>query len=232
MLLYLGYLLFNCLGIICLYKVVPTVLIYNENYLKYDDNKQKYIVKNVIKSFILAVLSWYSYILIKSLAYDIPLTNNYVKFFASSYVANDIVGLILIPKLPKSTKFHHIMSSILLFYNYFIDYSDINNYSVAKLLIVYTCFSSFPFLVNMYLGLRFLEYKDDKLTENKIYFNNFLYFIKKASFYIYLVSVSLNWTYQLYNVIMYELTMAKLIYFSVLIPIINDDIVLLKWLKK
>ena len=107
-----------------------------------------------------------------SVFFDTPLSNSYVKNFASLYVANDIVGLITLPKLPASTKFHHTMTTILLFYNYTIDYTFVGEYSVAKLLIVLTCLSSYAFLVNMYLALRYLEYDGSEISAKKKQFNN------------------------------------------------------------
>ena len=213
------------------YYAVPLLLNYHENYKSFSVNRQQYIVKNIIKSLILSVLSIKSIHLMSSVFFDTPLSNNYVKNYASLYVANDIVGLITLPKLPASTKFHHSMTTLLLFYNYTIDYTYVNEYSVAKLLIVLTCFSSYAFLVNMYLALRYLEYEGSELSIEKKKFNNVIDLLRIVAYYIYSCTVFLNLSYHVYDLIIYPFTFSKAIYFLLLAPIINDDFVLLGWLR-
>ena len=217
------------------YYFVPTFLNYNENFIKLKTEKQKYVVKNIIKSANLFLLIPNTTYLVYCVLFDIQLNNNFVKTFASYYVANDIVALIKVENLPKTTMFHHIMTTILLFVNYFIDYENLDPSSLAKLLIIYTCFSCYPFAVNTYLGMRFLEYKEDennKLTLKQIRFNNFLEFLRHSSYYIYLVCIICNWAYQVYDLLNYPFNFIRVIYIMCMTPIINDDLVLLSWLKK
>jgi hypothetical protein len=213
------------------YYAVPLLLNYHDNYKSFSFNRQQYIVKNIIKSSILAVLSFKSVHLMSSVLFDTSLSNYYVKNFASLYVANDIVGLITLPKLPASTKFHHCMTTILLFYNYTIDYTYVNEYSAAKLLIVLTCFSSYAFLVNMYLALRYLEYEGSELSIGKKNFNNVIDLLRIVAYYIYSCTVFLNLSYHAYDLIINPFTVSKGIYLLLLAPIINDDFVLLGWLR-
>lgn len=232
---YLANLLLFCTINNFAYYLVPYILDYNANYLKLPEDKQKYIVKNIIKSSNLFLLISQTTQLIDCIVFDKPLGNNFVKNFGSYYVANDIVALFKVKNLPKTTIFHHIMSIILLFVNYFIDYENIESNSLAKLLIVYTCFSCYPFLVNTYLGLRFLEYKtkgNELLTKNQERFNIFLELLRKSSYYIYLLCIILNWSYQIFDLTFNTLTINRIIYIICMIPIINDDLVLLSWLKK
>jgi hypothetical protein len=217
------------------YHLVPYILEYNKNFttLKYD--KQKYVVKNVIKSANLFLLIYQTTQLVDCVIYNKPLTNSFVKNYASYYVANDMVALIKVKNLPKTTIFHHIMTTILLFVNYFIDYENLGPSSLAKLLIIYTCFSCYPFLVNTYLGLRFLEYKEEennKLTLNQERFNSFLEFLRHSSYYIYLICIICNWSYQTFDLIINPFNINRAIYIMCMLPIINDDLVLLSWLKK
>ena len=217
------------------YYLVPYILDYNINYSKLELYRQKYIVKNIIKSVNLFLLLPQTTYLVYCVILNIPLTNFFVKNVASYYVANDIVGLIKVNQLPKTTIFHHIMTTLLLFINYYIDYDSLDSSSLARLLIIYTCFSCYPFSVNTYLGLRFLEYKGSnelRLTINQKIFNNFLEILKISSYYIYLICIICNWSYQIYNLTINPFTLNRFIYILCMIPIINDDLVLLSWLKK
>ncbi len=217
------------------YYFVPNFLSYNENFNKLKDKKQKYVVKNIIKSANLLLLIPSTTYLVNCVIFSKPLNNYFVKNFASYYVSNDIVALIKVENLPKTTIFHHIMTTILLFVNYFIDYENLDPSSLAKLLIIYTCFSCYPFAVNTYLGMRFLEYKkedNNELTLKQVRFNNFLELMRHSSYYIYLICILCNWTYQVYDLLINPFNITRAIYIMCMLPIINDDLVLLSWLKK
>lgn len=232
---YLANLLFFCALNNLGYYLVPYILDYNKNYSKLPEDKQKYVVKNVIKSSNLFLLISQTTLLIDCIVFNKPLGNNFVKNFGSYYVANDIVALFKVKNLPKTTIFHHIMSTIFLFVNYFIDYENLHPSSLAKLLIIYTCFSCYPFLVNTYLGLRFLEFREEensKLTLNQERFNNFLEILRHSSYYIYLICIICNWCYQVFDLVVYPFNMIRGIYIICMLPIVNDDLVLLSWLKK
>ena len=197
----------------------------NTYYNKQSKNRQRYITKNIVKSVLLCFIS---VITVKPL-YDIILYNKWnnsiIHTLGSLYVSNDILGLLCIPDLPRSTKFHHIVTTLLLFLNFNIDYTEINTSSIeiGKLLVVYVIFSSYSFLVNYTLGYRFLTSSNSKRLAQ----------LKKVSYYIYLLSCIINWSIQL--VFLYRFknisVFTKLVYIGVMMPIVNDDIVLLSWLK-
>jgi hypothetical protein len=197
----------------------------NTYYNKYAENRQRYITKNIVKSILLCFIS---VITIKPL-YDIILYNKWnnsiIHTLGSLYVSNDILGLLCIDNLPKSTKFHHIVASLLLFLNFNIDYTEINTSSIeiGKLLVVYVIFSSYSFLVNYTLGYRFLTSSNSKILAQ----------LKQVSFYTYLLSCMINWSIQL--VFLYRFknmnVITKLVYIGVMMPIVNDDLLLLDWLR-
>lgn len=216
------------------YYLLPKLLKYNNNFNNLTYQKQKYVVKNILKSINLLILIFPSFYLLKCLYYGYKLDNYYIKNFASFYVSNDILGLIKIKDLPFSTLFHHLMTTLLLFVNYTIDYENLENTSLANLLIIYTCFSCYSFTVNMYLGTRFLIFKKEDeiiLTKNQVLFNEFVEYLRISSFYIYFICIIINWSYQILNIIYYPITVSRVLYIIALSPIINDDIVLLTWLK-
>ena len=130
--------------------------------------RQLYIVKNITKSIILFFLSFrIIYVLINSINKQ-QLNNFDIKTIATLYVAGDIVALLTVPGLPESTRRHHMATTLLLFVNYLIDYEDLSRIStkIGILLIGYTTFSAFSFLVNLYLGSRFVISK--KSIVNKL----------------------------------------------------------------
>ena len=86
--------------------------------------------------------------------------NQDLNMIASAYVSNDIMGLILLKKLPLSTKLHHITSTTLLLYSYTLDFSENN---IGRLLFILTIFSTYSFLVNFYLALRYFKSETDNM---------------------------------------------------------------------
>lgn len=193
-------------------------------------NKKLYIVKNIVKSVFLGIITSNmiyntmnkNYIYYLPETNDLYLDNNYIKIIASAYVSNDLLALLVVPKLPKTTKIHHIVSNLILFYIYFIDFNDPDD--IGKGILLYTFMSMASYLVNFVLAVRNLS--------NFPYLN----LLRKVAFYAYLTCVSINWSGHvlLYGFKMYQqtLTLTHIIYLCVLVPLINDDLILLSWLKK
>ena len=216
------------LSIVGLCFIVNSILTFtNSKYKCLSYNKQVYVTKNITKSIVLSMvcirLFWIGY----DISMNIPLDNTIVKNTASIYVANDIVALLIVPKLPISTKRHHMTTTFLLFVNYFINYEDLDLISskIGILLIGYTAFSAFAFLVNFLLGLRFI-------TNNIQLLNTF----RIVALYNYKLCLLLNWITQAGFIITTvvkdtSLVLPYMLYLLLLLPIINDDLVLVSWLE-
>jgi hypothetical protein len=151
------------------------------------------------------------------------------------YVSNDLAGLMAVPNLPFSTKLHHYTTVFL--FTVICSISTEKEENIGRLIGVYTIFSCIPYLVNTYLALRFFynkQPKDRVLNVKELKENRIIDFNRIFAYYLYLLCCASNWTYHaifLVNRIrLAEFNFAYLIYYLVLIPIINDDIVLLKWL--
>ena len=211
------------------YLFVYIALTFNSNFQKLQYKRQIYMVKNIVKSLLLAYISIYS-----TIDFVIFFANDYfemtiVHYYASLYVANDILALLVVPDLPETTKIHHKITSFLLLYSLNVDFNDIQN--VGKLLFIYTILSSYTFLVNMYLGIRFLENKS-----SQIHINTIIEYNRISAYYIYLVCCFINWSIHLaiymnriYNQIF---NIHYFIYGILLFFIIKDDLILMSWLKK
>lgn len=209
------------------YLLFYVLLSFNRNFQDIKASKQLYIVKNVVKSFVLLYVS----VIATSDLITYFLTNQinmeHIYYYASVYVANDILALIIVPNLPQTTKIHHQITTAFLLYTLHVDYNDISN--VGQLLFIYTIFSSYTFLVNFYLGIRFL--KDEK---NK-YLNEIIEYSRISAYVIYKYSCIINWTIQgiilLYRAYIGIYNIHYILYSGLLYFIIKDDLILMSWLK-
>ena len=68
---------------------------------------------------------------------------------------------------------------------------------------IYTIFSCYPFLVNSYLGLRYLKDKDTKIETYDYNINSVIDITRRTSYYTYLISCSLNWSTHLFYSVNY-----------------------------
>jgi hypothetical protein len=208
--------------------IVNSILTFtNRKYLTLTYNKQLYVTKNITKSIVLLLvcvrLCWIGY----DIFMNTPLDNTIVKDTASIYVANDIVALLIVPNLPITTKRHHMTTTFLLFVNYFINYEDLDLISakIGILLIGYTAFSAFAFLVNFFLGLRLITNNLQRLNIFRI-----------IALYNYKLCLVFNWLSQagfILNTVVNDnsLILPYMLYLLLLLPIINDDLVLVSWLE-
>ena len=216
--------------LVCLmYILMYIVLTFNSNYQQIQLSKQLYIVKNVVKSFVLLYLGIFASIDFIRFIQNDYYEMNLVYYYASLYVANDLTALLIVPNLPNTTKIHHQITCAFLLYTLHVDFNSVEN--VGQLLFIYTIFSSYAFLVNFYLGMRFL--KNDNNT--KTYLNDIIDYSKKYAYYIYFVSCIINWSiqltimsYRMYNGI---INLHYVLYSGLLYFIITDDIILMNWLK-
>ena len=144
-----------------------------------------------------------------------------IKSFGAIYSALDMVSMFHVEKMQMNTKIHHIMVQILYFmgllrYNF-------NENSLANPMVIYAIYSGLAYMVNIYLSLRVFV-KNEKLLK----------MMKYASYIIYINCCAQNWLYQGYflttskNIPLIE----KGIYSSIIMSIMYDDWVLIKYLKK
>ena len=98
---------------------------HNKTFQRLEFNKRLYVVKNIVKAFNLGYISFvYTNTLVNYLItdkYEMPV----IRDLASLYVSNDILALTLVPNLPMTTKIHHSLTTLFLFYTMMIDYNDI-----------------------------------------------------------------------------------------------------------
>lgn len=199
-----------------LYNVVFYVLNkYSKSFNKINpEHKKMYVVKNYIKSFYLACLCF-------TLPYYI--SGNYdllfIKRCAIYYFMNDIIGLLLVDKLPPTTIVHHCTTSLC---GLFILMKEDNKVDIITLIVLYAIFSSLTFLVNFYLGYR--------VQSVNIMIK---YYLSQSANAIYMISCIINWSSQLYlfygiiwNVPLHH----TILYVFFLYSVVKDDLILMHWL--
>lgn len=209
------------------YIIFYVILVFNSHFQTIKLSKQLYIVKNVVKSWILLYVAIYASIDLYKYFVTNEINMNLIYHYASIYVSNDILALILVPNLPYTTRIHHMITSLFLIYTLNIDYNDITN--VGQLLFIYTLFSSYTFLVNFYLGIRFLKHEKNK------YLNEIIEYSRIYSYYIYKYSCFINWTIHIlllsYRAYIGVFNLHYIIYSGLLFFIVKDDLILMSWLK-
>lgn len=193
-------------------------------------HKQWYVVANLTKAFFLAILA-------SNTCYWIGAYRGFsrdqfqmlgTKRCAIIYSATDLVSLFLVPKLPKSTKFHHLTTAAMC-----IIISALNLEAkgwdgllgVCKMGVLYGLFSSVAFPVNAYLALRVVYSKA-----------KWLVILVKLSLWTYILCCIGNWGMHglwMFDIVLsLKLSVANMLYMVALYFIVNDDIVLIKWLIK
>lgn len=179
--------------------------------------KQKYIVKNIWKSCILFLIM---------IATSIPILDGFIRgiwsnwtffIFGTIYVSLDLSGLIYVQGLPTATKIHHYVVCVLGTLNSMADYNFDGYYHS---ILIYTYFSIIPFIVNFYLGYRYLEQNQQRLKK-----------LALISYYVYLCSLSVNVLSQFLFFITQPFRWTIVLYLLMYILIFNDDMKLIEFLK-
>ena len=96
------------------------------------------------------------------------------------------------------------------------------NQGAARGIGVYCVLSSYAYLVNFRLSIRFLPYKE------------FEYYVNEISLFIYIASCVINWIVQSYLLFggLDMMMIERIIYMATLAMTINDDLFLIKFLRK
>jgi len=180
--------------------------------------KIKYIIKNIWKSFILflmLILGTFHFLegFINNRWYNV-----FFYIFGTIYSSLDISGLIFVRGLPTATVVHHCVVGILGSLNLLVDYSISGYY---RSIIIYTYFSIIPFLVNFYLGYRYI-------SNNRVMIKK----IGSYSYKIYTFSLISNILSQIVFFINQEYSNYLYMYIGLYTLILYDDINLIKFLRK
>ena len=225
------------LGLACL--VVTLILIVVKHVWERVDSKfnsitpahkKWYVVANISKSFFLLCIAISPRFWIECyqgfLLDNWPSSLLFIKRCTVLYVTTDVVALYMVPKLPFSTTIHHITTILIVM---IVGSSNIRMrgtvgfLGACKMAVLYGSFSSVPYLVNAYLGLRVVYSKRWWMFE-----------LCRLSLITYMICCCLNWlTHSLWLLGYWgnsELSLPIILYLVMMMTMVNDDIVLIKWL--
>ena len=191
-------------------------------------HKQWYVVANISKAFFLAVMAFSSRYWIGSYKgfYLDEFQAIELKRVGVMYVTTDLVALYMVPKLLRSTVGHHVttitLCMVIAAMNLSIKGWD-GLLGVGKMSLLYGACSSIAFPVNAYLGLRVVYPKAKWLPA-----------LVKISLWTYIGCCAGNWSihalWLLRVILSLEFSIFTLLYMVAIAFMMNDDIVLIKWL--
>lgn len=199
--------------------------LFYEKYTNLPFHRKRYVIKNFVKGIYLVFIAIPGFSTVSDGIVRNVWDNYSVYTFGLLYWLPDMIALIRVPKMQKETIFHHVTVGIFATINIFNDYTHESS-GVWRGMVVYAYMSTLTGVVNYYLAYRLVVV--DELQQRK---KN----LAAAAFIVYTCSLALNWTYQLYIVMTWILVFPAwglYIYLALLYFIIDDDIILAKFLWK
>jgi len=189
----------------------------NETNISYlSEYKRKYVIKNIWKSFVLSIIMVGVTVNFIDGFFNNIWSNLSFKIWGTLYVSLDLSGLIYVRGLPTATIIHHLVVNILGIINSVTDYNEPGYY---RSMLIYTYFSIVPFIVNFYLGYRYIDNNENR--KNKL---------AQVAYKIYFTSLSLNILSQILFFTLSQFHYSLFFYIFLYSLIINDDIKLIKFL--
>ena len=189
------------------------LMLWSSSYSCLENQKQFYVLSNLIKSGALLIYTPFACHTLWSICLNDHWNNVIIHNQGMLYAIPDVVSLCLVRHMSWSTKLHHVVVAIFAFVNLFTDYTTS---TLCRSMVVYAIFSVYSYLVNALLASRFIAFRPRGLTT--------------LALCIYLISCALNWSWQIYFLMNQVKTVLLLIYVLFMFVLVHDDLVLMKWL--
>ena len=198
---------------------------YNSNYKLLNGDQQMYTVSNILKSTQLLIISPFAIDILYQTMYLDQWNNNYIKNVGILYAIPDGVSLFMVNKMDITTKIHH---SIVCVFNIISINNNYENDNVIRCMIIYACFSCFAYIVNLLLGIRYIN--NNRKIES---------LLSQGAFYIYSLCCIINWGWHINHFytlvigcddIICKITIPT--YYLFVTALAIDDIKLNKWLYR
>jgi len=189
------------------------------SYAAIPDAKKFYVLSNLVKA---AVLLSYTPVAARTLYLGMvndEWRTTSIRNLGVLYAIPDTVSLLLVERMALTTRIHHLCVIVFMVINLFNDYSERN---VWRALVVYAVFSTFAYLVNLLLASRFLAVHP-----------SLSYWLSAGALVIYTSCLAANWAWQVHYLTgLWVDTRAYsiLAYVGVILLVVWDDVVLVKWL--
>jgi len=218
-LLFLIFYAFSNVFIYYLYPMTHSLMNSIDKYKNINpEHKKIYFVSNLIKGIVLGLFTPLAFGILYSYFIHNIWNRSLIKSLASTYCSLDLVSIFCIQKMQFNTLVHHIMVQVLFLISLLC--FDFREDTISKPIVIYAIFSTFAFSVNLYLALRLILEKNIKL-------------IATISSIIYQFSCTINWSYQCYYLYISEIDIIfKILYSILILGVVSDDIVLIKFLNK
>lgn len=191
------------------------------SYQAIESDKQFYVLSNLIKSaLLLAYTPMAGYLLHEALMHD-EWNNVRIRNLGVLYAIPDFVSLLLVKRMARSTIIHHLIVQAFATFNFYADYKKDG---VGRCIVVYAVFSTFAYLVNLLLASRFMA---PSPKQSQI--------ISGLALLIYSTCCLVNWTWQtiyIKKLIFQHYNWTIPVFVPLLLLIVWDDIVLMKWLRQ
>ena len=221
--IYLHYYLVSCLLVFLSYRGADKLLTQKSlKYCKLKYEKKTYVVANMVKSIILLCITPLCFIFLYKLLYGISEEiYNYTFIVTSIYASTDMVSLLFERGKKLSTIYHHIFVQIASFISIYLGMFN----DISDIIIIYGSFSTFAYLVNFYLAIRFLVDKNHIILKR----------LATCTYLIYIICCIINWTIQIvylnsFLIKGYFIPFGLLFLFNYVV--ISDDLILMDFLRK
>jgi hypothetical protein len=194
--------------------------------LPIEDGKKWYVAKNLFKGVWLFLLSPVAtWALINILFYE-QQDLWQLQILGVLYAAVDVAALLYEKriKLSITTTVHHTVVMIFAQLIPFIDYNS-PQHALWKGLVIYASWSTLTFIVNIYLGARFVL---TKMGRSELRLQHLLAIVARD---VYFYSLVANCICQIVNISYSPLNYTSAVYIFLILFIVNDDIVLYKFLS-
>lgn len=178
-------------------------------------HKKNYVAMNITK---FVYLQYLVFIFVYNFFFDNYTSYNLLKNIGAMYVLLDLIALFVVKNMQLNTKIHHIVVQFLYLICFYYNFDLV--YPIVSGIVIYTFFSSCSGIVNYFIALRVYNVKDEYMIK-----------LSKISYSIYGISCFINWLFQLYFITIMNIN-TSIIYGLLLLMIINDDIILIKYLIK
>lgn len=182
---------------------------------------KKYRICNSVKSGALALLCIPGTQFLYTLAfYPEDVNADTLNLIGAVYSATDAAALIYNTNCHQSTLIHHVVVQLFYYYCWFMNFNM--HQGAARGIGIYCILSSYAYVVNGRLALRFTPYKKME------------HIVNEMSIFIYITSCVINWVTQTYLVFggLSMHIIERIIYLGALGMTINDDIFLIAFLRK
>lgn len=192
---------------------------FSTSFRKISQDKKFYTIGNLLKAGVLVSITPFAvYNLMLVLVYD-TWESNTLRNLGCIYAIPDFVSMVVVRRMAWTTWLHHICVCL---FNYFSIHNDYAQENVCRLIVVYACFSTFAYCVNMLLASRFLGVSAQV--------SRVLSFVALC---VYVFCCAVNWVWQahyLRRLIHENDHWTIYLYMTLICFVMWDDIVLNRWL--